>query len=243
MNYQSKILGVGSYLPPNKITNHDLEKIMDTSDEWIRQRSGIETRYWASDDMGTVDLAEQASLEAISDAGISKEDIDLIITASISNDADFPGTGCFLQHRLGIPGVPTLDLRQQCSGYVYSTVVADQFIRTGAYKNILVVGAELQSKGMDKSTRGRDVAVLFGDGAGAMVLSRTPEGEDSGVLSHDLHSDGRFAKELWIASPGSAAGRPHRVDAESVSRGDHLPYMNGKVVFVHAIKKKCLRLL
>ena len=234
--FNSKILGVGSYLPPNKITNHDLEKMIETDDEWIKQRSGIECRYWADETMGTVDLAEQASLEAINNAGIDKKDIDLILCASISNDADIPGTGCFLQARLELPGVPTLDIRQQCSGFVYGTVMADQFIKSGMYKNILVIGVELQSKGINKTTEGRDVAVLFGDGAGAMILSAT-DSDESKVICSDLHSDGRFAKELWIPMPGSAAGFKERLNKEIIDQGLHYPYMNGKVVFVHAIKK------
>jgi 3-oxoacyl-[acyl-carrier-protein] synthase III len=234
--YNSKILGVGSFLPPNKVTNHDLEKIIDTNDEWIRQRSGIEARYWAPKEMGTVDLAEKASLEAVKNSGLELNDIDFIICASISNDADIPGTGCFLQARLGLGDVPTLDIRQQCSGFVYATFMANQFISSGMYKNILVVGVELQSRGINKTTEGRDIAVLFGDGAGAMVLSRN-ESEDSRIIASDLHSDGRFAKELWISAPGSCAGREERLNQEIIDKGEHFPYMNGKVVFVHAIKK------
>lgn len=234
--YNAKIMGVGSYLPPNKVTNHDLEKIIDTNDEWIRQRSGIEARYWAPKEMGTVDLAEKASLEAIEKSGLDKSDIDFIICASISNDADIPGTGCFLQAKLGLGEVPTLDIRQQCSGFVYATFMANQFIESGMYKNILVVGVELQSRGINKTTEGRDIAVLFGDGAGAMVLSRDDSGE-SKVIASDLHSDGRFAKELWISAPGSCAGREERLNKEIMEKGEHFPYMNGKVVFVHAIKK------
>ena len=234
--YNAKIMGVGSYLPPNKVTNHDLEKIIDTNDEWIRQRSGIEARYWAPKEMGTVDLAEKASLEAIEKSGLDKGDIDFIICASISNDADIPGTGCFLQAKLGLGEVPTLDIRQQCSGFVYATFTANQFIESGMYKNILVVGVELQSRGINKTTEGRDIAVLFGDGAGAMVLSRDESG-DSKVIASDLHSDGRFAKELWISAPGSCAGREERLNKEIMEKGEHFPYMNGKVVFVHAIKK------
>ncbi len=235
--YNSKILGVGAYLPPNKVTNHDLEKLMDTNDEWIKQRSGIESRYWADKETGTVDLAEQASLQAIKNSGVDKSEIDLIICASISNDADIPGTGCFLQARLELGEVPTLDIRQQCSGFVYATFMANQFICSGIYKNILVVGVELQSKGINKTTEGRDIAVLFGDGAGAMVVSRCPEDEESKVIASDLHSDGRYAKELWISAPGSCAGRENRMDSSLVEEGLHFPYMNGKVVFVHAIKK------
>ena len=153
----SKVTGVGCYLPEKLVTNHDLEKLMDTSDEWIRQRTGIEQRYWVDDDTATSDLALEASLIALENAKLKKEEIDLIVLSTLSGDVDFPGCACFLQAKLGIPGVPALDIRQQCTGFIYGLSIADNFIKCGPYKNVLVVGAEIHSKGMDKTTRGRDI--------------------------------------------------------------------------------------
>ena len=189
---ETKIIGVGSYLPENKVSNHDLEEILDTSDEWIRQRTGIETRHWADTNTATSDLALKASLEAIDHAGIKKEDIDFILVASCSADADIPGVSCFLQAKLDLATVPTLEIKQQCSGFVYGMVLADSLIKSGQYKNILLVGAELQSKGLDKTPNGRNVSILFGDGAGAFVLSANTEGNGR-VICSDLHAEGKYA--------------------------------------------------
>ena len=232
----TKILGVGGYLPKNKVTNFDLEKIMDTSDEWIKQRSGIESRYWADKDTSTSDLALEASLEAIKNSGLDKEDIDFILVASCSGDADFPGVSCFLQAKLGVGPVAALEIKQQCSGFVYGMTLADSLIKSGQYKNILLVGAELQSKGLDKTSRGRNTAVLFGDGAGAFVLSGHTEKDGPRVIASDLHADGNFAEELWIPAPGCALGES-RMTQELFDEGMHFPQMNGKVVFVHAVKR------
>ena len=159
---RSKILGVGSYVPPNCVTNHDLVEMLDTSDEWIQQRTGIKQRYWVEPGTNTSDLAKQACEKALENAKVSKEEIDLIVFATLSGDHEFPGTGCFLQAKLGIPGVPTIDIKQQCTGFVYGLSIADQYIRTGMYKKVLVVGAEVHSTGLDRSPAGRDIAVLFG---------------------------------------------------------------------------------
>jgi 3-oxoacyl-[acyl-carrier-protein] synthase-3 len=235
----SYIAGVGSYVPPRVVTNQDLTQWMDTSDEWIQQRTGIKQRHWVdSPQVTTSDLAKIASERALESAGISAKEIDAIILATISPDHEFPGTSCFLQAKLGIPGVAAIDLRQACSGFIYALSVGDQFIRSGMYKNILVVGSELQSKGLDLTTRGRDISVLFGDGAGAVVLSRgkeNPQDSDSQIYSTHLHADGSFAKELWIPAPGMAY--PQRINAEMFENGDHFGKMNGKTVFVHAVKK------
>ncbi|NDG86109.1 MAG: 3-oxoacyl-ACP synthase, partial [Proteobacteria bacterium] len=159
---RSRILSTGMHVPEGLVTNHDLARIMDTSDEWIRQRTGIEQRYWVKGNEATSDLALRASEIAIERAGLQKHQIEMIILATLSPDHEFPGTACFLQKKLGIPGIPALDVRQQCTGFLYSLSIADQFIRNGVYRNILVVGAEVHSKGLEKNDRGRDVTVLFG---------------------------------------------------------------------------------
>lgn len=234
----SRILGVGSYVPQNVWTNDDLSKLMDTSDEWIRQRTGIEQRYWVdqNSNTGASDLALEASLKALEAAKVKKEEIDLIIFATLSPDHDFPGSACFLQAKLGIPGVAALDIRQQCSGFIYGMSIADSFIKTGMYKKVLLVGSEVHSKALDKTTRGREVSVLFGDGAGAVVMGAAEEGSKSRILSTHLYADGKYAQELWINAPGTAyAG--DRTTHEIIDRGEHFPKMNGKTVFIHASKR------
>lgn len=239
MMKKSRILGVGSYLPPKVIKNDDLKSMMDTSDEWIRQRSGIEERRWSEHPVTTSDLATAAAEDAIVAAGLKKTDIDCIIAATLSPDYDFPGLGCSVQAKLGIPGIPAIDIRQQCSGFIYGQSIADQFIKTGMYKNILVIGAEIHSRGLDKSTEGRDIAVLFGDGAGAMVMGVCPDGvkdSDSQVYSTHIHADGSYAKELWLAAPGMALGN-ERLTEQHLKEKLHYPQMNGKTVFIHATRK------
>jgi 3-oxoacyl-[acyl-carrier-protein] synthase-3 len=235
----SKILGVGSYVPPKIIKNDDLSKWMDTSDEWIKTRSGIEERRWVEAGVSTSDLALVAAERAMEAAGVKKEDLDMIIFATISPDHEFPGTACFLQAKLGVPGIPALDVRQQCSGFIYGLSIADQFIKTGMNKKVLVVGAEIHSKGFDCSTAGRDIAVLFGDGAGAVVVGAC-EGDvkpsDSQIYSTHLHADGNYAKELWVEAPGHALGA-HRLTIDNIEAKQHLPIMNGKTVFVNAVKR------
>ncbi len=237
---KSRFLGVGSYLPPKVVKNDDLKSFMDTSDEWIRQRSGIEERRWAEDSVTTSDLALIAAERAMESAGVKKTEIDCIIFATISPDHDFPGTGCFLQAKLGVPGVPCIDIRQACTGFIYGQSIADQFIKSGMYKRVLVVGAEVHSRGVDKSTEGRDVAVLFGDGAGAAVMGPC-EGDvtekDSQIFSTHLHADGAFAKELWLAAGGMGNGGPDRINEGMLKEKLHYPQMNGKTVFIHAVKK------
>jgi 3-oxoacyl-[acyl-carrier-protein] synthase III len=239
---KSKITGVGSYIPNRQVKNQDLEKIMDTSNEWIVQRTGIESRYWVDENTATSDLALEASKEAIKNAGLNVSDIDMVIFATLSPDHDFPGSGCFLQAKLGLPaGVPALDIRQQCSGFLYGMSIADKFIQSGSHKNILMIGAEVHSKGLDKTPRGRDVSVLFGDGAGACVISATnvqdPK-KDAHIIHTALHADGSFAKELWLEAPGSAVGG-ERISSAMIDNCAHFPSMNGKVVFVHAVKRMC----
>ena len=237
----SKILGVGSYVPPQIWKNDDLKKFMDTNDEWIQQRTGIKQRHWVDLDSTTSssDLAVHAAEKALESSGVKKEELDMVIFATLSPDHEFPGTACFFQDKFGVHGIPALDVRQQCTGFIYGMSIADQFIKTGMYQKILLVGAEVHSKGLDKSTQGRDVAVLFGDGAGAVVIGAT-EGtlneKSSRIYSTHLHADGRYAKELWVAEPGNANG-PDRLSSARVAEGAHFPKMNGKTVFMHAVKK------
>ena len=237
MTYQTKILGVGAYVPPKGLTNHDLEEMLNTSDEWITQRTGIKKRHWVEPNMSTTDLALEAAKEAIEMAGIAKEDLDMIIFATLSPDHDFPGNGCFLQAKLGVPGIPAFDIRQQCSGFIYGLSMADNFLKSGQYKNILLIGAEIHSKGLNRTPEGRDVAVLFGDGAGAVVIGRADEGEDCDVLEVNLHADGTHAKELWLPAPGFAFDSPDRINEAMLKEGLHYPEMNGRVVFTNAVKR------
>lgn len=237
----TQILGVGSYVPPKCWKNEDLSALMDTTDEWIRQRTGIEQRYWVdpASPTSTSDLALEACKKALENAKVRKEEIEMVILATLSPDHEFPGTACFLQAKLGLPGIPALDVRQQCTGFIYSLSIADQFIRNGVYKKILVVGSEVHSKGLDKTTNGREVAVLFGDGAGAVVLGAvqgTPDRKFPHVLSTHLHADGAFASELWVQAPGMTYS-PIRLTEDAVKKGEFYPRMNGKTVFVHAVKR------
>lgn len=238
MSLGSKIIGVGSYVPPNVYTNSDIEPLMDTSDEWIQQRTGIKQRHWVDADVCTSDLALEASNLALSDAGLTKDDIDMIIFATLSPDYDFPGTGCFLQAKLEMKAATVLDIRQQCSGFLYGLSIADNFIKAGSHKNILLVGAEIHSKGLDKTPEGRNVGVLFGDGAGAVVVSATDvndSSKDPHIINHFLYADGSNAKELWMPAPGSNLGA-ERLTTAMIDEKLHYPQMNGRTVFINATK-------
>jgi len=228
---RSRILGIGGYLPPRVVTNHDLARLMDTNHEWIVERTGIHERRWAEEGTSCSDLALPAARAALEQAGLTADRLDLIIFATTTPDHDFPGAGVFLQHKLGVAGIPALDIRQQCTGFVHGLAVADAFIRAGIHERILVVGAELQSAALDVSTRGRDMAVLFGDGAGAAMVGVA--GDDGrGILSTHLHADGSEARLLWMEKPGSAF-RP-RISAADLEAGLHYPRMEGRRVFKHA---------
>ena len=237
--YNSKIIGLGHYVPENIVTNDDLSKIMDTTDEWIQERTGIKERRWAKpgDGQSTFTMGLEAAKKAISNSGIEKEAIDLIVFATLSPDYYFPGPGVQIQEALEIDTVAALDIRAQCSGFVYSISVADQFIKTGMYKNVLVIGSELQSHGIDKSTRGRSISVIFGDGAGAAVLTRE-EDLTKGILSTHIHSEGKHALELATEAPGMGTRWVTDIikdnDPEDFS---YRPYMNGQFVFKHAVKR------
>lgn len=233
--YQSKISGLGFYVPDNVVTNDDLSKIIDTNDEWIQERTGIqERRHIIRGQDTTTSMGVKAAKIAIERSGVSNEDIDFIVFATISPDYYFPGPGVALQQQLGLKTIGALDVRNQCSGFVYALSVADQFIKTGMYKNILVVASEVQSLGLDMTTRGRSVSVIFGDGAGAAVLSRSDD--DSGILSTHLHSEGEHAKELAVLAPGMGGRWITDILAENNPDDEsYFPYMNGQFVFKHAV--------
>ncbi len=240
MTRRTRFLGIGSYVPERIVTNDDLTQWMDTSDEWIRTRSGIEQRHWVEPDHTTTsDLGLEAATKAMAAAGVTPQDLDMILFATLSPDHEFPGTACFLQDKLDCPGIPAIDVRQQCSGFVYAMAQADMFIRGGMADTVLVVGAEIHSKGLDVSTEGRDVTVLFGDGAGAAVLQATDVTDpdtQSHIYSSHLHADGHYAKELWIEGP-SMTYAPNRWDNDWLERKAQYPHMNGKTVFKHAVTR------
>lgn len=234
--YHSKIAGLGFYVPENIVTNDDLSKLMDTNDAWIQERTGIkERRHVALAEDTTSGMALKASKIAIERAGIDKDDIDFIVFATLSPDFYFPGPGVTLQRDLGIKTVGALDVRNQCSGFIYALSVADQFIKTGMYKNILVVGSEIHSKGLDMTTRGRGVSVIFGDGAGAAVLSRT-EDLSKGILSTHLHSQGEHAEELALTAPGMGTRWVTDILKDNDPNDEsYYPHMNGQFVFKNAV--------
>ncbi len=255
---RSKIAGIGYYVPEKVVTNNELTRFMDTSDEWIQERTGIkERRYGKKFEETTTTMGTQAARKAIEMAGIDKEEVDFIIFATLSPDYYFPGCGVLLQRELGITKteIGALDIRNQCSGFVYGLSVADQFVKSGMYKNVLLVGAEMHSMGLDYSTRGRNVTVIFGDGAGAVLIQPT-EAEDEGILTTKLHSDGTFAEKLALLSPGAHGGYHMDKLEEEIDYGfsdakfgemfinDHMlengqlyPNMEGQFVFKMAVQK------
>ena len=230
------IKGMGYYVPDNVVTNEDLSKIMETTDEWITERTGIKERRWINNDESTSSMALEASKNAIADAGIDKSDIDFIVFATLSPDYYFPGPGVTLQKDLGIDTIGALDVRNQCSGFIYALSVADQYIKTGMYENILVVGSEYHSGGLDKTTKGRGVSVIFGDGAGAAILSKSPSA-DRGVLSTHLHSQGEHAEELTLIGPSTRRWVPEIIAGKGKEDEAIYPYMNGTFVFKHAVTR------
>lgn len=232
----SRISGLGYYVPENIITNNDLTKWMETSDAWIQERTGIqERRYFQYGKDTNASMATAASQMAIKNAGIDTSQIDLIVYATITPDYFFPGSAFLTQRELGLDGIPVIDIRQQCSGFVYALSIADQFIKTGMNKTVLVIGSEIQSTWIDKSTAGRNTAVIFGDGAGAAIVEATEDAAHR-ILSTHLHADGRFAEELYVKEPGSS--RPDRpVTQALLDAGGFNVYMNGNTVFKHAINR------
>ena len=235
MNGKTKITGIGHYVPPQVITNFDLEKRMNTTDEWIRTRSGIEERHYVEEGVATSDLAVEAARRAIDDAGINKDDIDFIIAATLSPDHYFPGIGVLVQAKLELSNIGALDVRNQCSGFIYALAAADSFISSGMYNRILIVAAEVQSSNLDYSDDGRDLAVLFGDGAGAVIVERNDSNNGTGILSCHLYSDGRYAPMLWMEKP-SPKDRPI-FSEETLKSGGFFPAMQGKHVFKNASEK------
>lgn len=233
----SIIKSTGFYVPPHLVTNNDLEKIMDTSDEWIRQRTGIEQRYWIEPDKetGASDLGVKASEKALDAAGWTPEDVDFIIFATLSPDVMFPGSGCYMAAKLGLTSTPALDIRQQCTGFLYGLATADAYIKTGMAKKILLVGSEVHSSGLDKSTRGRDVTVIFGDGAAAVCLEAVDTDKQAGVLASSLHADGNLADALMTELPASRL--PFRLP-EGVPLDDprYFPVMDGPAIFKKAVR-------
>ena len=230
----SKIIGLGKYVPDNVVTNHDLSKIMDTTDEWIVERTGIKERRFFVEGKDTVSsMAVEATKIALERAGKKPEDIDLIVFATLSSDYNFPGSGVLLQRKLPFRNIGAIDIRTQCSGFLFALSVADQYLKTGMYKTILVVGSEVQSNVFELTDRGRNMSVIFGDGAGALVLEATDE-PNKGILTTKLHSDGKFAEELYLEHPGSR--RKVRFSPDMMEKGELLPYMNGKLVFMNALK-------
>ncbi|HPF11620.1 MAG TPA: beta-ketoacyl-ACP synthase III [Flavobacteriaceae bacterium] len=235
--YSSKISGLGFYVPDNIVTNHDLSKLMDTDDAWIQERTGIKERRWIKEGSGdtTATMGVKAAKIAIERAGIDKDEIDFIVFATLSPDYYFPGPGVMVQKELEIKTVGALDVRNQCSGFVYALSLADNYIKTGMYKNILVIGSELHSRGLDKTTRGRGVSVIFGDGAGAVVLSRS-ESPKHGILSSHLHAQGEFAEELIVKAPGMGTRWVTEILQENDPNDEsYFPYMNGQFVFKNAV--------
>jgi 3-oxoacyl-[acyl-carrier-protein] synthase-3 len=229
---RAAFVAIGTYVPDRVVTNAELTKYMDTTEEWIVQRTGIQERHWVEPGLGNAEMANRATRRALDQAGWKPEDIEAIIFASLSPDHMFPGDGCFLNAKLGIPGVPALDVRNQCSGFLYGLSVADAWIRTGTYKRILLVGSEIHSTGLDISTAGRDVSVIFGDGAAAALLEATDD-PGRGVLAIELHADGRHATDLWTDQPGSIHS-PRNTHA-MIDDGSGYPKMEGQKVFKHAI--------
>ncbi len=235
MNMLTKITGTGHHVPPRVVSNYDLEKLMDTSDEWIRQRSGISERRYAESGIGSSDLAYEAALNAIESAQIDKSEIDFIIAATLSPDHYFPGIGVIVQEKLNLTGIGALDIRNQCSGFIYALSVADQYIRNQTYKKILLVAAEIQSSNLNYSDEGRDMAVLFGDGGGAVILEPNENNDGRGILSTHLFSDGRYVKDLWMEKP-SPKDRP-TFSSDMLRGKGYFPCMDGRNVFKNAVSK------
>jgi len=230
----SRIAGLGFYVPDNVVTNDDLSKIMDTTDEWIVERTGIKERRFFVEGKDTVSsMAVNAATIALERAGKTAQDVDLLVVATLSPDYNFPGAGVLVQREMGMRNIPCFDIREQCSGFIYALSLADQYIKTGAAKTVLVIGSEVQSNVFELSDRGRNMSVIFGDGAGAFVLEATDD-SSSGLLSTHLHADGKYAEELMLEHPGSKL--KERITPEMIDQGLFLPHMNGKLVFIHAVK-------
>ena len=231
---RSRIIGTGMCVPDRVVTNHDLEKLMDTSDEWIRQRTGVVERRWIVEGESSASMTKKAAKQACERAGIDMSEIDCIIAATLSPDYFFPGNATMIQRELGLSGCATYDVRNQCTGFIYSLALADSFVRSGRYEKVLVVGSELHSTGLDLTTRGRDVSVIFGDGSGVAIVAPS-EDEDHGIIDFFLHADGTHAKLLWTDCESSIC-HP-RLTVEMIEDARVYPKMRGRVVFVHALQR------
>jgi 3-oxoacyl-[acyl-carrier-protein] synthase III len=232
----ARISGLGGYVPPTVVTNADLTSRMDTSDEWIQQRTGIQQRHYSEGQIGSADMGAIAAREALQRAGVRAEDVDCVIFATLSPDVEMPSSACVLQSHLGISGMPAFDVRNQCSGFLYSLATANAFIKSGRFERVLVVGGEVHSTGIDITTRGRDVAVIFGDGAAAALVEPTDDPQ-RGILTTHLHAEGKYAKKLWLES---AASRERPRLTEEMVEGDVprvFPRMEGRYVFKHAVQR------
>ena len=233
---RARILGLGTYVPNRTISNHDLVKMMDTSHEWIVERSGVEERHWVEPGDGNYTMGVKAARAALADAKVEASEIDCIIYATLSPDYFFPGCGVLVQRELGIGHIPAYDIRQQCSGFLYGMQMADAFVRSGLYKKILLIGGEVHSRGLDKSTRGRTVTVLFGDAAGAAVIGVSDD-PARGILTSRMHSDGSDAECLAMQWPGMAAGRDVYISHQDIDEARIYPNMDGQKVFKTAVKR------
>jgi 3-oxoacyl-[acyl-carrier-protein] synthase-3 len=232
---QTVITGTGRYVPPRVVTNQDMTQWMDTTEEWIEQRTGIHQRHWVPQEggVGASDLGCEASKIALQRAGWSASDIDLIIFATLSPDIFFPGSGCLLQHKLGLEQTPAIDIRQQCTGFLYGLEMAHAYIYSGMAQRILLVGAEVHSTGLDVSTNGRDVTVIFGDGAGAACVEGQTTDENVGVLASVMHAQGALAESLMLEAPASKCNP--RLDQEMLAQGRQYPHMDGRMIFKMAV--------
>ena len=232
----ARITGIGRYVPPKVVTNDDLSARMDTSDEWIQQRTGIQQRHYSEDRVGAADMGALAAREALARAGVRAADVDCVIFATLSPDIDMPSTACVLQSHLGIGGVPAFDVRNQCSGFLYALATANAFIKAGRFERVLIVGGEVHSTGIDITTRGRDVAVIFGDGAAAALVQPTDE-PGKGILTTHLHAEGKFAEKLWLECAASRE-RPRLTEEMVTSATPRVfPRMEGRYVFKHAVQR------
>jgi len=230
----ARLLSVARCVPDKVVTNDDLAGLMETSDEWIQQRTGIKQRHYSEGDTGAADLGARAATEALERAGVRAQDIGCVIFATLSPDYDMPSSACVLQERMGLAGMPAFDVRNQCSGFLYGLAVANAYVKSGTFEHVLLVGAEIHSTGLDLSTRGREVGVIFGDGAAAVVVGPEPD-RQRGILSTHLHAEGRFAEMLWLESPGSRE-RP-RLTEEMITEGRIYPKMRGREVFRQAVTR------
>jgi 3-oxoacyl-[acyl-carrier-protein] synthase-3 len=235
MALRSRVAGTGMSVPDRVVTNADMTQWMDTTEEWIEQRTGILERRWVEEGQKPSDLARAATLAALEDAQLEVSDIDLILLATLSGEHEFPGTAFFLHEAIDAGEIPCIDLRAQCSGFLYALQIGDALIVAGRHKRVLVVGCEVHSTGLDVSTEGRDVSVIFGDGSGALVLEAVDADAGPGLLEVRIHAEGKHARKLWTEAPGSALNR--RIDQAAIEAGKHFPYMDGRFVFKHAVTR------